>query len=107
MVEKWHKSDLSPAYLVKRQNNNQPTTKKSNNTTRVTVYNDESIGLWSRVQAVKNTTDTNDRISDSGSTITLAKNEKSIRNLRPCKNRVIISTNAGEERIVEEGGYKE
>ena len=57
-IEKWHKPNLAPAYLVKRQEekqkkscNNNQTKKKSGETTqagfatRVSIENDESVGV--------------------------------------------------------------
>ena len=48
-----------------------------------------------------------EEILDSGSTITLTKNKESVENLRQCKQKIIMSTNVGEQRIHEEGEWKE
>ena len=96
-IEKWHKPDLAPAYLVKRQeqkqkkSSNNQTKKKSGETTqaglatRATILNDESVGVWSCAQTTIVTQEEDEEILDSGSTITLTKNRESVENLRECK----------------------
>ena len=120
-IEKWHKPDLAPAYLVekkqkekqKRSCNNNQTKKKSGETiqagfaTRATIINEESVGVGSFAQTATVTQEEDEEILDSGSTITLTKERESVENLQQCKHKIIMSTNVGEQRIHEEGQWKE
>ena len=44
-----------------------------------------------------------DEILDSGSTITVTRNEEELKNLKPCERNIIMATNVGSKKIDHEG----
>ena len=53
------------------------------------------------------TTTNPDEILDSGSTITVARNKKEFKDLRPCERNIIMATNVGSKKINYQGKWKE
>lgn len=104
-IKEWVKPDMTPLYLLKKEKAKRDAAQAANaQTTSPAEYDSDDKSLvefWGMHILKKcHARTSHEEILDSGSMITVSKDEEGFRNLKPCKRNIIMATNVGSEKLI-------